>query len=508
MGKTQVRATLLATTAVLTIIASANANVVLDPGFESGVYGTWVNSGGDGNNNISAPARTGAFAFNGGCVGAPCVTIGAGGVGGVGTIRQTINLQPGIYQGSFWLQHNAGTPNKFAASLGNNVVYNAPANLADVAGFNQVNFISAASGGPTNLVFGIRQDPGFSQIDDVSLVLVDDGEGNNIAAAAQTVAVQASREFLDRLQDRFNHAGSPIQTAMVRDTVVASAGGMSYVNASGKYRAFMSIFGSDGEWDDSATEAERRGLSAGIELAAGSSLDIGVAFSLSRSEFTTQTIFTVNAGEAEEVLGAVYAHWSPSSTPVYFNLIAGYGQSSNDFTRSSGLATFAAVDVDATQWFGSAELGFDWAISQSFSLTPFARIDGATIDQDGYSETRLSGILPPAVVAGRDFDAARSVLGVRAAVDLDVGRGGKLGAKVGWAHDFEQDRFVTFTETTGPVTFAGAAGAAMPAEDAVVAGASLELAVSDRAALYAGYNGDFADEQEIHAGEVGLRVTW
>jgi uncharacterized protein with beta-barrel porin domain len=39
-------------------------------------------------------------------------------------------------------------------------------------------------------------------------------------------------------------------------------------------------------------------------------------------------------------------------------------------------------------------------------------------------------------------------------------------------------------------------------------GGSFELAVSDEASLYAGYNGDFGDEQEIHAGEVGLRVTW
>lgn len=509
MGKTQVRATLLATTAVLTIIASANANVVGDPGFESGVFGTWVNSGGSGLNSIGGPARTGAFAFDGGCVGAPCVVVGPTGVSGGGTISQVLNLQPGIYQGSFYLENLPGTPNRFAVSLGNNTVFD----RTDLASntYRQFSYISAVSGGPTSLVLGIRQDPSFSNIDDVSLVMVDDGEGNNIAAAAQTVAVQASREFLDRLQGRFSHAGSPIQTASVRETVVASAGGLNYVNAGGKYRAFLSVFGSDGEWDDSATEADRRGLSAGIEFAAGRTLDIGVAFSLSRSDFSTRTAFTANSGEASEYLGAVYAHWSPSSAPVYVNLIAGYGQSSNDFARTSlvGLGSVGAEEVDSSQWFGSAEFGFDWAVSERFTLTPFARIDGATLDQDGYAEVPAPGaLLVPAVVAGRDFDALRSVLGVRAEVGLDIGRGGKLGGKVGWAHDFEQDRFVTFTETTGLVSFAGIAGAGTPAEDALVAGATLELAVSDQASVYAGYNGDFADEQEIHAGEVGLRVTW
>lgn len=501
MGKTQVRATLLATTAVLTLIASANANVVLDPSFETGA--PWLFSGTFQGGN----PRTGAAALNGGCIGVTCVVSGPTGVTGDGIATQNLlNLQPGIYQGAFYYR-SAGGLNEMAVSVGNYT----PINVANTPaqGYTQYSFISAVSGGNTRLAFGIRNDPSFDQIDDVSLVLVDDGEGNNIAAAAQTVAVQSSREFLDRLQDRFNHTGSPIQMASVRETVLASAGDTAYANAGGRYRAFMSVFGSDGEWDDSATSSQRRGLSAGIEFATGSSIDIGVAFSLSRSDFDTRTIFTRNDGEASEYLGAVYAHWSAPSTPVYLNLIAGYGQSNNDFTRTSlvGLGAVRAQDVDSSQWFGSAELGFDWALSQNFMLTPFARIDGATIDQDGYSEVPFAGaLLVPAVVAGRDFDAARSVLGVRAA--LDIGRGAKLGGKVGWAHEFEQDRFVTFTETTGPVTFAGVAGAATPAEDAVVAGASLEIAVSDRAALYAGYNGDFADEQEIHAGEVGLRVTW
>lgn len=524
MGKTQVRATLLATTAVLTIIASANAgpNLVADPGFESGAFGIWTSGGSIENSirganvpgfTVTSP-RSGGFAFSGGCIGAACVTVGPTGVGGPGSIRQNINLQPGIYQGSFYYQSVGGT-NRLAASLGNYT----PIDRTNIAAapYTRFQFVAAASGGSTKLAFGVQNDPDYDRIDDVRLELVDDGRGNNIAAAAQTVAVQASREFLDRLQGRFGHAGSPIQMASVRETVVADAGGMTYVNAGGKYRAFLSVFGSDAEWDDSATEADRRGMSAGIEVAAASSLDVGIAFSLSRSEFSTQTLFTANEGEASEYLGAIYAHWSPSSAPVYFNVIGGYGKSSNDFGRTSFfdlgfdsvIDSVGAQDVDSSQWFASAEFGFDWAVSEKFMLTPFARIDGAWVDQDGYTEVQSPGsLMVPAVVAGRDFDAVRSVLGVRAEVGLDIGRGGKLGGKVGWAHDFEQDRFVTFTETTGPVSFAGVTGAATPAEDAVVAGASLELAVSDQASVYAGYNGDFADEQEIHAGEVGLRVTW
>jgi outer membrane autotransporter protein len=500
MGKTQVRATLLATTAVLTIIASANANVVDNFDFESGVLGPWAVSCPDGVCGVVADVGNPGFAFR-----------GFNNSATPGTLSQLLATPtPGIYRVQFDHRSlDAPPPNTLSARFGGSNAIVAPLTTA----YETRTAFVATGLANTPLTFEYTTEPGTLTInvDNVVVELVDDGKGNNIAAAAQTVAVQASREFLDRLQGRFNDAGSPIRTAMVRETVFADAGGMSYVNAGGKYRAFMSVFGSDAEWDDSAASAERRGLSAGIEVAATSSLDVGVAFSLSRSEFDTRTIFTRNDGEADEYLGAIYAHWSPSSAPVYFNLIAGYGQSSNDFSRTSlvGLGTVSAQDVDSSQWFGSAEFGFDWALSERFMLTPFARIDGATIDQDGYSEVQPPGVfLVPAVVAGRDFDALRSVVGVRAEVGLDVGRGGKLGGKVGWAHDFEQDRFVTFTETTGPVSFSGVAGAATPAEDAVVAGASLELSVSDQASVYAGYNGDFADEQEIHAGEVGLRVTW
>jgi hypothetical protein len=503
-----VRASLLATTAVLTLIASASAgpNLVLDPSFETGAPWTL------GGNGLGGPARTGASALVGGCVGGGCVVVNpASGLTGTAITSQTINLQPGIYQGSFYYSSAGFTPavnnNQLAVSLGNNT----PINQSDIpaAGYTQYSFISAASGGPTSLRFGIRQDPGFSEIDDVVLELVDDGQGNNIAAAAQTVAVQASRDFLDRLHDRFDHAGSPIATASVRETVLAS-NGAAYANAGGKYRAFMSVFGSNGEWDDSSASADRRGLSAGFEFAAARGLDLGIAVALSRTDFDTRTLFTANSAEASEYLGAIYAHWSAASAPIYVNAIVGYGHSSNDMVRLSlvGLGSAVARDVDSSQWFGSAEIGWDWSVSQRLTLTPFARVDTAIVDQDGYAETGF-GLFIPAVVSGEEFDATRSIVGLRGEADLDIGkRGARLGAKVGWAHEFDQDRFVTFSETTGPVTFTGVGTAARPDEDSVVAGANLEVGVSDTASLYAGYNGNYGDTQEIHAGEVGLRVTW
>ena len=175
-----------------------------------------------------------------------------------------------------------------------------------------------------------------------------------------------------------------------------------------------------------------------------------------------------------------------------------------------GLGAVMARDVEATQIFASVELGYDWKISNAFILTPYARADGARIDQDAYAEFPLSGaVLVPAEVDAVDVDAARTILGARGAFDLNVGRrGARLTASAGWAHEFERDRTVTFTETTGVVTFAGSASGATPVADSVVAGANIEAPVSNEARFFAGYNGNFGSGQDIHAGEVGLRVVW
>jgi uncharacterized protein with beta-barrel porin domain len=256
-----------------------------------------------------------------------------------------------------------------------------------------------------------------------------------------------------------------------------------------------------------------------VETAATDSLDVGVTLSTGHSRFTTDTLFTDNEGRADEYLGAIHAHFSPKSMPLYLTAAAGYGYSSNDFTRTStgGDGTVVARGVEATQWLGSVEIGYDWNLGRSFTLTPYLRGDAARLDQDGYTETPLSGAtLLPMTVQAVDQDAARTVLGARGTIDMAAGkRGARLTLGAGWAHEFETDRAIAFsrTSTSGTaggvsVTFAGVAAAATPAEDSVVAGASVEAPVSDEARIYVGYNGLFASGNDSHGAEAGLRVVW
>lgn len=499
MLKSNARAIALATTAIALFTAVGQAapptpNLVLDPSFEATTLAgdPWSGSF----NFIGGFARTGSDSLRSGCVAGPCFS------------SQAINLQPGIYRIEFYEGMNGGTPNQYSAQLGaaDPITVN---NSLNTASYGYHSKLVAASGGPTAFTLGIQQVPGFGSIDDVGVFLVDDGFGNNIGAASQTVALQASLDFIERIQDRFGRSGSAMEIASAGEVKVADAsGGGYYSRSNGKYRAFMEVFGGHGEWDDSNTVANRRGITAGVEFAAYDTVALGAAVTVGASDYKTETLFTRNRGDADEFLGAIYANWSPRSTPLYISAIAGYGESDNDLKRTSllGLGTVIAPDVNASQWFASAEIGFDWNMTSVLKLTPFARIDAAWLSQDGYAEVQTAGsTLVPAVVGSQDADALRSALGARLA--FNVGSA-EVKAKAAWAHNFEQDRFVTFSETAGNVTFVGASGAGRPDEDSALVGASVEFPIARGAHVYAAYNGDIGSTQEIHTAEAGLRITW
>jgi outer membrane autotransporter protein len=496
---TQLRGMLLGTTAAFLFGSTAHATPVTNADFETGDLTGWT---------ASCPA--------GGCVAADGLGNPGFGFEGYnndaapGTLSQTLVNSPGIYRVEYDYENDCGGEcgsNSLAVQFGTNAPVFADVSVTDV--YRTATEVFATNTANSLLQFQYITAPGTGtlNIDNVQVTLVDDWQGSNIAAASQTVAVQSSRDFLDRLQSRFAHAGSPIQTASVRETVLASADGATYVNAGGKYRAFMNVFGGHGEWNSNATEADRRGLSAGVEMAAGSGLDVGVALAFSRSDFDTKTAATANSGDAYEYLGALYAHWS--ATPnLFVNAALGYGASTNDFSRVNAFGSAVASDVGSDQWFASLEAGWDWAVKGG-TLTPYVRLDAAMLDQDGYTET-ATGLLVPATVSGQDFDSLRSIVGLRATTGIpSIGRyGATLGGKIGWAHEFERDRLVAATQTVGLVTFASVLGAAQPSQDSVVAGANLEFSLGGGSSFYAGYDGNFGGNQTVHAGEAGVRITW
>ncbi len=144
------------------------ANLVSNPGFETGDFTGWSLSGTD-----SAPDDNGIY-YGVDIVDAHSGTYGAffGPVGGVLNLSQTLSTVSGTpYTISFWLQETPGTispyTNSFTASFGTSTLLS----LSDTSNFSYTfySFNAVSGAGLTPLVFGFRDDVGFFSFDDVSV---------------------------------------------------------------------------------------------------------------------------------------------------------------------------------------------------------------------------------------------------------------------------------------------------------------------------------------------------
>jgi PEP-CTERM motif-containing protein len=160
LGYSLVRIGLIGLTVVFALAFStpSSANLVVNGGFESGDFSGWT--GGFPDNFVAtddaALVHSGQFG------------VAFGAVGALSDLSQTLTTIPGqIYNISFWLDSNGLSPDEVKLSWGGVAIFdqsNIPAN-----GWTQYSFLETALSTSTLLDFGLRQDSGYSGLDDVSV---------------------------------------------------------------------------------------------------------------------------------------------------------------------------------------------------------------------------------------------------------------------------------------------------------------------------------------------------
>ena len=198
----------------------------------------------------------------------------------------------------------------------------------------------------------------------------------------------------------------------------------------------------------------------------------------------------------------------------YLDGMAGYGYSDNWMTRQivlPNLATRTAQgSTGANQFLGQLEAGYRIGLHEpaALSVTPFARFQGMTNSQYGFTESGAGAL--SLTVAPQTTGSARSVLGAELAGAFGPEGREKLAVqtRLGWAHEY--------ADTTRPVTaaFAGAPGAnftvfgAAPQRDTATLSLAANTAVAQGVSLYARYDGEVGNGISTHALNGGLRVSW
>ena len=194
----------------------------------------------------------------------------------------------------------------------------------------------------------------------------------------------------------------------------------------------------------------------------------------------------------------------------YADGILGYANAANRLTRSivlPGLATrTASGQTSANQFLGQLESGFRIelaALAPGLSLTPFARLQGATTNQPGFAESGAGSL--NLLVTSQATNSLRSTLGADLAATLGPI---DFALRLGWLHEY--------ADTSRPLTasFAGAPGfsytvlGAAPRRDSAVLGFAANAKLASTTRLYLRYEGEIGGGTDNHALTLGLRLSW
>jgi outer membrane autotransporter protein len=208
----------------------------------------------------------------------------------------------------------------------------------------------------------------------------------------------------------------------------------------------------------------------------------------------------------------LYGSYNDGAT--YLDGIVGYSHTDNQMRRAIAIPLLplrlANGENGANQFFGQLETGYRFMLGGPAAafITPFARLQGSTVTQDGFTETGASSL--NLTVASQTTQSLRTVFGAHLGGGIDAGWRDmlRLKLKLGWSHEYaDTARPVTATLAGAPAVPFTVNGAA-PSRDGVVLGLSATTAIADATSLYLRYNGEIVGQDSAHSLTAGVRMTW
>jgi outer membrane autotransporter protein len=199
---------------------------------------------------------------------------------------------------------------------------------------------------------------------------------------------------------------------------------------------------------------------------------------------------------------------------VYADGLIGYAYTQNQMWRNipiPGLQPRTAYgNTGANQWYGQLETGyrFDIGTNANAFVTPFARLQAYTANQNAFTETGAQSL--NLSIAQQQTNSLRSVIGAQLGGSMDLGWRERLAMqlRLGWSHEYaDVGRPVTATLAGAPAMPFTTWGIS-PQRDGVVIGLGANTAIADATSVYLRYEGNISGQDSAHAITAGVRMTW
>lgn len=334
--------------------------------------------------------------------------------------------------------------------------------------------------------------------------------GQNYSTFSSTM-VQGAQLFMNNFADQTGGGGSPVSNRVA----LAEACDISCdATSPALWGAWGGALGGLGTIGASAATGgvtyNVGGFAAGLDRLVVPGLRLGVT-----TGYTTGTQWTSGFsgnGTTDSFLAGLYGNYRQDK--AYADAVLGYAYSYNQMWRQISIPTLqqrlAQGRAGSNQFYGQVEGGyrFDLGTTADAFVTPFARLQGYTGTQNGFTETGAQSL--NLTVAQQTTNSLRSVIGVQLGGAMDLGWREKLALqfRLGWSHEYANTaRPVAATLAGAPLSPFTTYGIA-PQRDGAVLGFSANTAIADGTSLYLRYEGNLSGQDSTHALTAGVRMTW
>jgi outer membrane autotransporter protein len=334
--------------------------------------------------------------------------------------------------------------------------------------------------------------------------------GNNYAGFSSSM-VQGAQLFMNNFANQTGGGGSPVSNRVALAEACDVACDSTTPPKWGAWGGALGGLGTIGANQPvGSVTYNAGGFAAGLDRSITDSFRMGVT-----AGYTTGTQWVSGfdgMGRSNTFQVGLYGGFAQDK--VYADALIGYAYTWNQMWRNitiPGLQQRTALgQTGANQWYGQIETGyrFDLGTNANAFITPFARLQAYTANQNTFTETGAQSL--NLSVAQQQTNSLRSVIGAQIGGSMDLGWREKLlmQLRLGWSHEY--------ADTARPVSATLAGAPAMPfttfgvapQRDGVVLGLSANTAIAEATSIYLRYEGDISGQDSAHALIAGVRMTW